>query len=64
VRFEVAAGAARELPLEAPALFGRIVQLAEGVGHLEAADIELECSTGPDRRPSASTAATPSVGKS
>ena len=28
--------------LEAPALLRRIVQLAEGVGHLEAADVQLE----------------------
>ena len=31
-----------ELRLEPPALLVRIVQLAEGVGHLEAADVELE----------------------
>src|SRR6266851_247768 len=42
VRLEVAAGAALELRLEAAALLLRVVELAEGVRHLEAADVELE----------------------
>ncbi len=42
VRFEVAGGPAGQLGLEAAALLRRIVELAEGVGHLEAADVELE----------------------
>ena len=42
VRLEVAARAVLQLRLEPPALLDRIVQLAEGVGHLEAADVELE----------------------
>ena len=42
VRLEIAGGAVRELRLEASALLGRIVELAEGVGHLEPADVELE----------------------
>ena len=42
VRFGVAAALLFELCFEAPALFERVVQLAERVGHLEAADVQLE----------------------
>ncbi len=42
VRLEVASGAVRQLRLEPPPLLVRIVQLAEGVRHLETADVELE----------------------
>src|SRR5262249_28453496 len=42
VRFEIARGARRQLRLEPPALLGRIVELAEGIRNLEAANIELE----------------------
>ena len=39
---EVAASAIRELRLEPAPLLGGIVELAEGVGDLEAADVQLE----------------------
>ena len=42
MRLEVAGGAVRELRLEPAALLGRIVELAEGVGHFEPADVQLE----------------------
>ena len=42
MRFEIAARPLLQLLLEAAALLRRIVQLAEGVGHLEAADVQLE----------------------
>ena len=46
VRLGVALRALGELRLEAAALLGRIVELAEGVGHFEAADVELEALDG------------------
>ena len=42
MRFLIAGGALGELRLEAAALLDRIVELAEGVGDFEAADVELE----------------------
>src|SRR5262249_57012620 len=42
VRLEVAGRLVLELRLEAAALLRRIVQFTEGVGHLEAADVQLE----------------------
>src|SRR5262245_19418990 len=42
VRFEIAALAVLRLRFEAAALLQRVVQLAEGVGDLEAGDIEVE----------------------
>ena len=65
VRLEVAGRAVRELRLEAAPLLGRIVELAEGVGHLEAADVQLEALDGVGIvGASASRAATPRSGKS
>ena len=60
VRFLVAGGPIGQLRLEAAALLDRIVELAEGVGHFEAADVELESldRVGIVRR-AASTAARP-----
>ena len=46
MRLEVAGRAAGDLRLEAAALLGRIVELAEGVGHFEAADVQLEALDG------------------
>ena len=46
VRLEVAGRLSCELRLEPPALLRRIVELAEGVGHLEAADVQLEALDG------------------
>ena len=43
--FEIAAGPVLQLVLEPATLLGGVVQLAEGVGDLEAADVELERST-------------------
>ena len=42
MRSLIAGGELGELLLEAAALFNRIVELAEGVGDLEAADVQLE----------------------
>src|SRR5450759_703680 len=42
VRLEVAARAVLQLRFEASPLLDRIVELAEGVRHLEPADVELE----------------------
>ena len=42
VRFGIARGPFGQLRLEAAALLGRIVQLAERVRHLESADVQLE----------------------
>src|SRR6267142_2790543 len=42
VRFDVASGAVLQLGLEPATLLRRIVQLAEGIRHLDAVDIQLE----------------------
>src|SRR5215218_1107049 len=42
VRLLIPGGAVRQLCLEPPPLLRRVVELAEGIGHLEPSDIELE----------------------